>query len=302
MIKWIIFGIQLSEKVGNYFMNNASVNKIQFKRDKTQNSNKLHLDKYYTPDNIAKYIIDKTHEIIGENNISEYIEPSAGNGVFLKYLPNNTIAYDIEPEGDNIIEQDFLQLELNYKQGRVIIGNPPFGDRNNLARKFCNKSFEIAEYVAFILPISQLNNTQSIYKYDLIHSENLGLVKFTDREKHVCFNVYKKPSNGKFNSKINYKKECDYIKIKEVRNIKGDRRNEIGNFNYDIGICAWGSIGEIAKENQYAKSFFIKILDKNNYDKIYNLILNADWCNIYYMTSTPNLLQWQVYKYINDMM
>ena len=47
---------------------------------------KIELDKYYTPDDLAKYCVEKTKEIIGEENITEYLEPSAGSGVFLKYL------------------------------------------------------------------------------------------------------------------------------------------------------------------------------------------------------------------------
>ena len=44
---------------------------------------KIPLDKYYTSDELAKYCVEKTKEIIGEDNITEYLEPSAGAGVFL---------------------------------------------------------------------------------------------------------------------------------------------------------------------------------------------------------------------------
>ena len=173
---------------------------IQFKRDDKQNSNKLHLDKYYTPDTIAKYIVDKTNKIVGIENITEYIEPSAGSGVFLKYLDKPYQAYDIEPEHDNVQLQDYLMLNVEYKQGRCVIGNPPYGSPLNLAKAFCNKSFEIAEYVSFILPISQLKNTQTIYKYDLIHSEDLGKQNYSGIDVHCCFNIYKRPASGKFNN------------------------------------------------------------------------------------------------------
>ena len=49
---------------------------------------KINLDKYYTSKELAKYCIDKTLEVIGENNISEIIEPSAGNGAFSLQIPN----------------------------------------------------------------------------------------------------------------------------------------------------------------------------------------------------------------------
>lgn len=47
---------------------------------------KIQNDKYYTSPELAKYCVEKTKEIIGEDNITEYIEPSAGSGVFLDYL------------------------------------------------------------------------------------------------------------------------------------------------------------------------------------------------------------------------
>lgn len=36
---------------------------------------KIQNDKYYTPPNLANYCVNKTKEIIGVNNITEYIEP-----------------------------------------------------------------------------------------------------------------------------------------------------------------------------------------------------------------------------------
>lgn len=49
----------------------------QFKRDLKQNSNKLHLDKYYTSDVLAQYCVNKTKEIINNPNV-KFLEPSAG--------------------------------------------------------------------------------------------------------------------------------------------------------------------------------------------------------------------------------
>ena len=58
---------------------------------------KIANDKYYTEDSIAKYCVEKTFEILGED-WDRIIEPSAGAGAYLSYLPNNTLAYDILPE------------------------------------------------------------------------------------------------------------------------------------------------------------------------------------------------------------
>jgi len=279
----------------------------QFKRDESQNSNKLHLDKYYTPEDLAKYVVTKTKEVIGEENIIEFIEPSAGNGVFLKYLPKGTLSYDIEPEHKSIIKQDYLELELEYLKGRCIIGNPPYGSRLNLAKSFCNKSFEIAEYVSFILPISQLNNTQSIYKFDLIYSEDLKERVYSGMKVHCCLNIYKRPNSNKYNKKNSYK-NSEIIEIREViKNDNPKRNRELGDFEYDIKMLAWGRATNgrdvgcfLSIDESYAKTFYIKIKDKDNYNKIYGLLKNAKWKELYPMTAVPNLLQWQVYKYIEE--
>ena len=75
----------------------------------------------------------------------------------------------------------------------MIIGNPPYGDKLKLARDFYNKSVQIADYIAFILPITQLNNITSFYKFDLIYSEDLGMQNYSGVELHCCFNIYKRP-------------------------------------------------------------------------------------------------------------
>ena len=273
---------------------------------------KIPNDAYYTSTEVAEHCFTKMLEVIGKENITEFIESSAGSGVFInmieKYTPETPYqAYDIDPKDSRILKADFLKLESEYKKGRVVGFNFPYGSRNNLSRAFANKGFEIAEYVCSILPISQLNNTQSIYKYDLIYSEDLKPQIYSGISVHCCFNIYKRPESGKFNKKVSYK-DSEIIEIREVIVNNNPKRNrELGDFEYDIKILAWGTatgnrdIGCFLSENEnYAKTFYIKIKDINNYNKIYNLLKNAKWQELYPMIATPNLLQWQVYKYIND--
>lgn len=272
----------------------------QFKTNEKHNSDKLHLDKYYTSSSLAEYCVNKTKELLGDE-ITSYLEPSAGSGVFLDYLPEDTLSYDIEPEDSRIIQADFISKDIPYEKGRCIIGNPPYGVKLNLARAFCDKSFEIADYVSFILPISQLNNTQTIYKFDLIHSEDLGKQLYSGKLVPCCLNIYKRPVNGVFNKKVSYKDNA-IIEIREVREVivsnNPKRNRELGDFQYDIAICAWGAVGKECSLGDYAKTFFIKI--KQNKEYYMGLIRSADWKSLYPMTNTPNLLQWQVYKYIED--
>jgi predicted RNA methylase len=270
----------------------------QFKRDENQNSNKLHLDKYYTSKELAQYCISKTYDIIGKENISEVIEPSAGSGSFSEQI-HGCIAYDIEPGHENIIKQDFLELSLNYKKGRLIIGNPPFGDRMNLATKFIKKCYIISDYIAFILPISQLDNNYKFYEFDLIHSEDLGLQIYTDRNIHCCFNIYKRPINNKLNDKKKYIFK-DFSLYEQIRNKNPKRNKPYIDNNYDFRICSWGaSCGRILHDGEhYAKEIGFYIHNLLLKDKIKILIENFNPKEEYIMTSTPNLLLWQVYEYI----
>ena len=76
-------------------------------------------DKYYTPKDLANRLIQTTiSELVkyGVNNISDIIEPSAGNGSFSSQI--KCTAYDIEPEDEGIIKADFLQEPIEYKKGR----------------------------------------------------------------------------------------------------------------------------------------------------------------------------------------
>ena len=235
---------------------------------------KIKNDKYYTSENLSKYIVNKVEEIIGLDNISEYIEPSAGNGVFLKYLKKPYLAFDIEPEAENIKKQDFLNINLKYKQGRVVIGNPPFGERNNLIIKFFKKSINICDYICFILPISLLNNNYSLYEFDLIYSEDLGTQEYSNIPLHCCFNIYKRPKFG-LNKKPNYKLKD--VTIKEYR--RGQSDPSLFS-NFDIGICTFGkgSIGKIPeKVGQYAKEFYFYINNIDYKEKIIKLIKETNW-------------------------
>ena len=258
---------------------------------------KLKNDKYYTSSGLAEYVVLKTQNIIGDNNITEYLEPSAGSGVFLDYISKPYLAYDIEPDDKRIEQQDYLKLNLDYKQGRCVIGNPPYGEKNLLSVSFYKKSVQLADYISFILPISQLNNNQQMYDFDLIYSENLGKRIFSDREVHCCFNIYSRPIDGIKKSPEKYK--LNDITLKECR--KSRNQHIPNDFKYDVGMCSWGYIGkEVEYEGQYNQELYIRINNLNFKDQILKLIKNADWSALYPMTTTPRLKQWQVLKYLKD--
>ncbi|MEI7425143.1 MAG: hypothetical protein WCK10_03430, partial [Candidatus Staskawiczbacteria bacterium] len=101
-----------------------------------------------------------------------------GCGNFLKVLPNNTIAMDIEPRHPSVMNYDYLDWKPSDNNKYVVFGNPPFGLRGHMALKFINHSYEFADYVCFILP--QLFESDGkgvprkrVYKYNLIFSTKI---------------------------------------------------------------------------------------------------------------------------------
>lgn len=175
---------------------------MKFKTVEKFNSNKLDYDQYYTPHDTMEYCVNKSRDIIRDlgYEVSEFLEPSAGEGIFSDYLLDsglNVIAMDLFPKNEHIIKQDFLTCEIEYKPNRFIIGNPPYGSKFSLGIKFYNKACELGDYISFILPIRQLNNTNVLYKFDLVYSEDLGKITFSNSKKvHCCLNVYVRPKNG----------------------------------------------------------------------------------------------------------
>ena len=255
---------------------------------------KIQNDKYYTPIELARYCIDKTFEIIGEDNISEIIEPSAGNGAFSLQIPSH-FAYDIEPEHPSIIKGDFLNQNITYLCGRLIIGNPPYGRCLNMAQKFFKKSIEIADYISFILPISQLNNTQSFYEFDLIHSEDLGEHIYTDHKLHCCLNIYRRPLNKELNKKPS-------VKLKDITIIRQDSKN-YKESDYDIRMCYWGdgTAGKILTNNEhYSAEYKIKIHNDKLKNKIIDVLNNINWHNELNKIAMLKIQQFHIVKVLKE--
>ena len=249
----------------------------QFKYIENKGSNKLNLDQYYTSEADMNYCVNKTLDVLQENGyeVSEFLEPSAGQGIFSDYLytsGKNVIALDIEPKAENIIQADYLTYKLEYKKDRLVIGNPPYVSRLGLAKKFYKKSIEVGDYISFILPISQLNNSEFMYEFDLLYSEDLGELVFSgDRKVKCCLNIYIRPKNG-----LNKKSKN---KLKDVEIIRQDSK-KYNDFEYDIRMCYWGdaTAGKILKEGEsYSGEYKIKIHNEDLKDKIIDVLTNTDW-------------------------
>lgn len=254
---------------------------------------KIDLDKYYTPETLAKYCVEKTNDVIGAENITCYIEPSAGGGVFLPYLDKPYIALDIKPEHDKVKEQDFLKTNFKYRKGLCVIGNPPFGVNGSLVYKFYKKSIQFSDYISFILPISKLNNTKGMFEFDLIHSEDLGVDKYSGVKVHCCLNIYKRSPKIKF--EMNYELH-DIIILVHARGV-----THIKEIKDGIRICAFGSAGKLVTiPDTHCHEMVIICTDPMLEEQVYNVIRCANWKKIYKMFTPYSLSVWQVLKYLKE--
>ena len=138
-------------------------------------------EKYYTSHAVVQKLLISYNKIIEKKEGELWIEPSAGNGSFTRFLGDrNLIAYDIEPESQDIRKQDFLKLNLLtcFHLPLHFIGNPPFGRQSCMAIKFIKHitACEKTKSLAFILPKSFKKDSMKRYfplNFHLEHEEDV---------------------------------------------------------------------------------------------------------------------------------
>lgn len=168
-----------------------------------QNFSSKEKDQFFTPKDLALHCWQVFHELIDSTGYT-FIEPSAGDGSFVKLLPPGSIAMDIEPRYEGVILQDYLTWEPPTGK-YIVFGNPPFGLRGNLALQFMNHSARFSDYVCFILPqLFESDGKGSPRKrvegLNLIHSENISAMFYTPEKENVkvngVFQIWSKHSNN----------------------------------------------------------------------------------------------------------
>lgn len=239
------------------------------------------IDKFFTNDitckNCLQYIlqninIDKEQDII--------IEPSAGNGSFIKIIKSlckNYIFMDIEPEHKEIVKQDFLTSDFSNIIGKFkkihIIGNPPFGRQSSDAIKFIKCCSKFADTISFILPKSFKKeslqnkvplNYHRIFQIDL--EKNSFLVNDKEYNVPCVFQIYEKR---------------DYKRIMkdklEPLNYKFVKKNDNPDISFRrVGVNAGLVSGDVNKSHE--SHYFIEFDNNDNLDEIIEKINKLDFC------------------------
>jgi len=152
------------------------------------------LDQFFTTEKMAGECIDVLKPVLESLNYNKvsFLEPSAGGGSFIDAAHDRgyrIFGTDIDPQRDEIEYADFIDDDVerifeNFpgKEELVVIGNPPFGKRSQLALDFIEKAFEYSDTVAFILPIQFMKylTMKNIDKYArLVVNEVINPDSFT---------------------------------------------------------------------------------------------------------------------------
>lgn len=264
-------------------------------------------DQFYTTKEISKYCFNKTLNILKDLDINEkeyiFIEPSAGCCNFYNILPKTRkIGIDIDPKGefkDKLIKTNYLDFVPKDKNKKyIVIGNPPFGLRGNLALRFINHSYDFADVVAFILP-PLFDSTGKgvpmtrVYGYKLAHTEKLPLNSFEypngeKVEVATIFQIWTKINTNRI--KIEEKKTCkNFIRVYSLSDggTPSSTRNKNMLNKCDVylpstcfsGMKVYNSFEELPNRRGYGVVF---LKDKN---ELKNIFLNINWKEVAFLST-----------------
>ena len=238
------------------------------------------IDKYYTSQSIVNKCIELIIKYIEIKDDHLCIEPSAGNGSFItgiKTIFKNYRFYDLEPENNQIIKQDYLNFDYDTidktKFNKThIIGNPPFGRQSSLAIKFIKKSAEYCDSISFILPKSFKKDSLKKHihlnfhlecEYDL--PENSFIVDNKSYDVPCVFQIWVKKDTQRNTPKKLIPNKYNFVK-KEVAHDISFRR---------VGVYA-GEIYMDTEEKSIQSHYFIRF-DNPLTDEIFNKLSKINY-------------------------
>lgn len=119
-------------------------------------------DQYFTRPQVAHRCVQELLAAVPviEQSGTWWVEPSAGDGAFLRVLEGQTRAVwagDTHPQHPKVSTHDYLADPLPEPplgtSRVVVVGNPPFGRKAGLAVSFINRGLEHGGLAGFIVPL-----------------------------------------------------------------------------------------------------------------------------------------------------
>lgn len=271
--------IQSLSKIGcdTYFKDyNIYVYNMNTGQKKGLNRNTI--DKYYTKSGVSDACLKHIKKHIRIKKDDLVIEPSAGDGSFIKgikSLTKNFRFYDLDPNHDEITKQDYLLYECKETFSKIhVIGNPPFGRQSSLAIKFIKKSCEFCDSVSFILPKSfKKDSLKKTFPLDfhLVFENDLPkksfLVNGVEHDVPCIFQIWEKKKSNRL---VNEKSEpINFIFVRKTEDPDISFRRvggKAGTIDENIDEKSIQSHYFIKFTNGKSTQFNIKKLSKITYD------------------------------------
>ena len=260
------------------------------------------IDKYYTSPSMVDECMNLITSTLDITDNDICIEPSAGNGAFIDRIKEtftNYKFYDLEPENDEIIKQDFLEYNFQqsdeYKQIHVI-GNPPFGRQSSLAIKFIKNSAKFANSISFILPKSFKKDSMKKHfnryfhlelEYDLPH--NSFLVDDKPHDVPCVFQIWIKKNIKRDVPPKLYPNKYSFVKKTDEHDISFRR----------VGIYA-GEVSKTTDSKSIQSHYFIKFEEPLT-DELFTSISNLEYNNKNNTVGPKSISKQELIKEFNEL-
>ena len=257
-------------------------------------------DQFFTPKHIAEHCWTLfQNELQLDADKYTFIEPSAGDGSFLKVLPSGTIGMDIEPRSAGIQLQDYLSWNpTDTTKPYIVFGNPPFGLRGHLALNFLNHSLTFADYVCFILPqLFESDGKGSPRKRvkggNLIFSQQLTAVFYSPENQDIKVNgvvqIWSKyTSNAKYTLQTTTQSNIRIYSLSDGGTVASTRNKDmIGHCDVYLPSTCFG------KDNMRPYTSFDELPNKKGYgivfqedkEQLLRRVQDTDWTTVSFLST-----------------
>ena len=218
------------------------------------------LDQFFTKQEVANTCVKNLLSIIEIKSDDKFLEPSAGNGDFvraLKVCGHKCQAIDLEPKNKNIQQGNFF----HYKgKEQIVFGNPPFGKRSKLALEFFHHAATFADVIAFIVPVqwkkwsiqSKLPRGWRLVLDETLEEASFYLPEGKDYKVRCCFQVWTTRAEGE-DLKLR-EKPCSFHPDFEMwlyNNTRGAEK--FFDYDWDVAVPRQGYVDYSRREFEKSK-------------------------------------------------
>ncbi len=268
------------------------------------------LDQFYTHPEVAERFVSIINGMFPLEDFDLVLEPSAGSGNILQYLPEGSIGLDLEPKADNIIKQDFFKYESPYHPllnpiRIATVGNPPFGSgyMNPLAKGFFNHAAQFSEIIGFIIPAKwhtawkvqfQLDDSFGLYFSEVL-PKNSFIFNSKPYDVPCCMQIWSKVApKGYKNLRITQRpatKHPDFDMFLTCDNVPKlpAIREQIKNQEYwEFALKYWGKIG-VCEFADVPVDTTTHYLFKSNEEYVRDVFETIEWSRYVSNMGAPNV-------------